>query len=82
MAVVIPFPVIRRQAFIDRQAQRSAELTNDAGQRYIAHQVDVQAAAMRRKGIDEDLIARESRCLEAAIRASLWRLIITPGGVA
>ncbi|WP_051373174.1 MULTISPECIES: DUF6074 family protein [unclassified Afipia] len=82
MATVIPFPVFRRQAFIDRQAQRAAQLNSDAGERYIAHQIEVQAAAMRRKGIGEDLITRESKCLEGAIRASLWRLVITPGGAA
>jgi hypothetical protein len=82
MAVIIPFPLNRRGAFIERQAQRSAELNNDAGERHIAHQLEVQAAAMRRKGIDEDLIVREMRCMESAIRTSLWRLVMSPGGAA
>lgn len=72
-AQILPFPLTRRWAFIERQAGRVAELTQDAGERHIAHQLDVQAAAMRRKGIDEALIAREIKNMEQAIRASLWR---------
>jgi Family of unknown function (DUF6074) len=80
VAVVIPFPTTHRRAFIERQARRAAELNPDAGERHIAYQLDVQATAMRRKGIDETLIARELHCMEAAIRASLQRLLM--GGAA
>jgi hypothetical protein len=74
MVEVIPFPLIRRRTFIDRQAARVADLNRDAGERHIAHQLEVQAGAMRRKGIDEALIAQQLLCMESAIRASLWRL--------
>jgi uncharacterized protein DUF6074 len=74
-AVVVPFPLVRRRPFIERQAARVAELNHDAGERHIAYQLEVQAAAMRRKGVNEDLIASELRCMERAIRASLWRLL-------
>jgi hypothetical protein len=36
---------------------------------------------MRRKGIDEDLITREMKYMESAVRAALWRTVMnTPGG--
>jgi hypothetical protein len=37
---------------------------------------------MARKGVLPDLIARERRALEAAVRTELWRLILAPDGVA
>lgn len=58
---------------IERQARRYTELNPDAAERHIAHQIKVQADAMRRKGIDEVLIERECRCFETAIRALLMR---------
>jgi hypothetical protein len=80
VAQIVPFPTTHRWAFIERQARRAAELNHDAGERHIAYQLEIQASAMRRKGIDDALIARELRCMEAAIRASLQRLLM--GGVA
>jgi hypothetical protein len=79
-ATVYPFPLHRRRTFIERQANRAAELNPDAGERHILYQLEVQRAALRRKGVDESLIARELRCMEAAIRTSLQRLLM--GGAA
>lgn len=80
-AEVVPFPYIRRRAFIERQAFRAAELNPDAGERHVHYQVKVQIDAMRRRGIAEELILREARCLEAAIRAALWRTVMdAPAG--
>ncbi len=80
-SVVVPFPRSRDQRFVVRQAQHAAELNPDAGERHILQSVKVQAAAMRRRGIAPDLVERESKCLEGAIRAALWRAVMrTPGG--
>jgi hypothetical protein len=73
VAVVVPFPYVRRRVFIERQASRAAELNPEAGDRHVRYQVQVQVDAMRRRGIGEELILREARCLENAIRAALWR---------
>jgi hypothetical protein len=81
MAEIIPFPLARRHAFIQKQANRAAELNADSGERHIQHQIQCQADAMRRKGIDEDLITREMKYMESAVRAALWRTVMnTPGG--
>jgi len=56
---------------IERQARRYIELNPAAAERHIAYQVQVQAAAMRRKGVNEDIIRRECECFESAIRALL-----------
>ncbi|WP_224741623.1 DUF6074 family protein [Bradyrhizobium sp. 2S1] len=72
MADIIAFPIVRRRAFIRRQATRVAELNTVAGERYIRQQVSCQAESMRRKGIAERQIAFETIAMEAAIRAALW----------
>jgi hypothetical protein len=72
-AAVVPFPLARRRTMIDRQARYAAELNPDAAERHIQQQLKIQGDAMRRKGIDEDLIARELHCMETAIRALLLR---------
>ncbi|MCP3469823.1 DUF6074 family protein [Bradyrhizobium sp. CCGUVB1N3] len=77
MGSVLPFPVIRRQAFIQRQAVVVAELNETAGERYIQHQLRIQRDAMMRKGIDTSLIERELRCLETSIRAALSKFLVT-----
>jgi len=69
-ACILPFPIARRRAFISKQAAHAALMHPDAGVRYLQHQLDVQAEAMRRKGIDEALIQRELRCMGQAIRAA------------
>jgi hypothetical protein len=69
-AAILPFPIARRKYFIAKQASHAALMNADAGVRYLQHQIEVQAEAMRRKGINEDLIQRELRCLGQAIRAA------------
>jgi hypothetical protein len=75
-AAVVPFPLARRGAFIQKQANRAAEMNADAGERHIQQQIKIQADAMRRRGIDEDLIAREMKCMETAVRAALWKAVL------
>jgi hypothetical protein len=72
-AAVVPFPLARRRDMISRQARRYTELNPDAAERHIEYQVQVQAAAMRRKGVAEDMIERECRSFENAIRELLTR---------
>lgn len=67
----IPFPIVRRHAFIARQVELIAAMSARGAKRYIANQCDAQAKAMRRKQVDEATIAREVAALEAALRAGL-----------
>jgi hypothetical protein len=80
-AAIVPFPIARRRAFIAKQAHHAAELNADSGVRYLQHQIKIQGDAMRRKGIDEDLIQRELRCMAHAIRAAFIQdKVQQPGG--
>ena len=78
-AVITPFPIARRRAFIQTQADRATCLRPDAAGRYLEYQLQVQRDAMRRRGVTEDLIARELKCMELAIRQELLRTSLSTG---
>jgi hypothetical protein len=54
-----------------RQARYAAGLNPHGAERHIRQQLKMQGQAMRRKGIDEQLIARELNGLEISIRSML-----------
>ncbi|MDE3179294.1 MAG: hypothetical protein KGM47_06495 [Acidobacteriota bacterium] len=70
-ATIIPFPLAKRRQMIVRQARYAAVLSADAAERHIAHQLRLQADAMRRKGIESHLIEGELKSMEMAIRKLL-----------
>jgi uncharacterized protein DUF6074 len=78
-ATILPFPILRRNGFIEKQAAHAACMNPDASARYIEYQIQVQRDAMRRRGIAEDLIARELKLMEAAIRRELLQPQSTGG---
>jgi hypothetical protein len=78
-ALIVPFPIARRQAFIQKQADHATCLNPDAAARYLQYQLQVQGDAMRRRGVAEDLIARELKCMEAAVRRELLRASVSTG---
>jgi hypothetical protein len=57
-----------------------AMLPEQTAERHLAHQITIQVDTMRKRGVDEELIERERRALEVAIRATLWRMVLSPGG--
>jgi hypothetical protein len=66
-AQIVPFPIVRRHGFIARQAEYASHMNPDGRRRYLGHQFRLQADAMRRKGISEDLVQRELRSMTAAL---------------
>jgi hypothetical protein len=81
---IVPFPQIKRQRFVTRNAIRLAGLSHKTAEKLLAAILRQQADVMARKGIPAAIIERESRNLESAIRAELWRqVLLRPGdGVA
>ena len=78
-ALILPFPIIRRRGFAEKQAVTAASFNERSGERYIARQIETQRDVMRRRGINEVIIDREMKSFEVAIRAELWRLILRYG---
>jgi hypothetical protein len=72
---VIPFPLARRRAFVDRHARLISTMRPEARERHLS----IQAENLRRKGIPSETIDREVAGLGAAIRAAMWRAAWTRG---
>ena len=82
MAELIPFPLAARRRFIERQALVALGMKPDSGDRHIVRTVEKQREILLRKGVSPDLVDRECLSLEGALRAALWRVVMTPGGAA
>jgi hypothetical protein len=78
MAEIVPFPLIRRKAFIERHARLIAGMGAEAGERHLRRQLLIQFDALERKGVACETIEREVLTLGSAIRAALWKAILTP----
>jgi Family of unknown function (DUF6074) len=73
---VTPFPQVRRRRFVTRNAIRLAGLPHKTAEKILAATLRHQALVMSRKGILAAVIASETRSLESAIRAELWRQVL------
>jgi hypothetical protein len=82
MAVILPFPRVRDRRFVTRHARRMADLCTAAAENHLATQLDLQRRTMLRRGIDHTMVDEQIRALEMAVRAELWRVVLTPGGAA
>jgi hypothetical protein len=82
MAEIVPFPAARRVAFIRKHAARMAALAPVPAEKHLMQQLTVQRDTMLRRGIAPEVVEREITTLASAIRAALWRVVLTPGGAA
>ena len=76
-AAILPFPILSRHGFIQKQASHAACMNPDSSARYIEYQIKVQRDAMQRRGVVEELIARELKLMETAILRELEDSIST-----
>jgi hypothetical protein len=82
VSVILPFPRSRHSSFVIRHARRMAELSRDAGEKYLSQQLDIQAETMRRRGVAPELVEEECNRLEVAIRSMFRHVVLRqPGGV-
>lgn len=79
MAEVIPFPLAARRRFIDRQAGVALGMKAESGERHIIRTVQQQREILLRKGACPAVVSQECASLEAAIRAALWKAVMTGG---
>lgn len=78
MAEVIAFPLARRRDLVRRQATWFVDQSHDAAEANLARQLERQRDILTRKGADPVRLDQEIRELESAIRAEVWRLVLTP----
>jgi hypothetical protein len=63
-------------------ARLMATYSTTGAERTLAMQLDRQHEAMLRKGIPPEIVARELRALESAVRAWLWTIVMQGGDAA
>jgi Family of unknown function (DUF6074) len=78
-ADIVPFPQVKRVHFVEKTAARiAAARSREAGENMLETAVQKQCRALERRGVPPERIARQRRALESALRASIWRLVLTP----
>ena len=71
--VVVPFPLARRTAFVERHADIISVMSAKSAERHLAYQLKVQRDALMRRGVDVERTEREIASLEQAILAASER---------
>jgi len=79
---IMPFPSVRRIGFIRKLARLMAQYSADGGERTLAAHFNAQYTAMLRRGLPSEVIKRELRSLELAVRAQLWTIVMQGGDAA
>ena len=83
---VAAFPFAHRRGVILRLAEQMAARGPAAAENYLQQQLRRQIEALHRRQVPDRTVEREIRALESAVRAELWRLVltssITPPGAA
>jgi hypothetical protein len=82
MAEIVPFPLARRRLLVTKCARRMLELDATTADEHLQRQLQVQADTMGRRGIAVDLIDRQLKSMESAVRAEIWRAMFALGGAA
>ena len=59
---ILPFPIVRH-CFVGKQVAHASQMNPESGVRYPYDQIKLQGHALRRRGIDKDLIQSELRSL-------------------
>jgi hypothetical protein len=58
-ATVIPYPLLKRRHWIERQIGNVANYHADAAERYLAQRIADRVMSLQRAGVNDDLIAAD-----------------------
>ncbi|MEE7441050.1 DUF6074 family protein [Methylobacterium oryzae] len=81
-AVVLPFRFARRLPQIRKTAAYMATVPGNHAEGHLREQLRRLEESLRKKGVAELEIRSEIGSYEGAVRAHLWRLLISQGGAA
>jgi hypothetical protein len=79
-AIVVPFRFARRVSQIRKTAAYMAGLPAKHAEGHLRDQLRRLEEGLRKKGVADPLVRSEVASYEAAIRANLWRMILTGEG--
>ena len=75
---VFAFPFARRRGLILRLAGQMAAREPAEAEKYLQQQLRRQIAALHHRQLSDRAVEQEIGALESAVRAELWRLVLTP----
>ncbi|CAO4147823.1 hypothetical protein PKCBPO_02515 [Methylorubrum thiocyanatum] len=81
-AIIVPFRFCRRVPQIRKTAAFMAAVPHNHAEGHLRQQLRRLSEGLRAKGVADDLIRSEVSAYEGAIRAHLWRLLLSEGGAA
>ena len=79
---IVLFPSVRRIGYIRKLARLMAQYSADGGERTLNAQLNAQYTAMLRRGLPPEVVERELRAFELAVRAQLWAIVMQGGDAA
>jgi hypothetical protein len=77
-AAILAFPIARRRDQVRALAAQMLARPQEQAQKHLEFQLRRKLNTLRKKQVPEDVALREVRCFESAVRAELWRLVLTP----
>lgn len=77
-AAIFPFPVARRRNLVEAVAVGMLERSPDQAERHLVFSAERQAIVLRRRGIAQSVIDEQVAAFVAAVRAEVWRQVLTP----
>ncbi|CAM2762368.1 hypothetical protein JHFBIEKO_3551 [Methylobacterium mesophilicum] len=81
-AIVLPFRFARRLPQVRKTAAYMATVSGNYAEGHLREQLRRLEDGLRKKNVSEPLIRSEVGSYEGAIRAHLWRLLVSQGGAA
>jgi hypothetical protein len=78
IALIVPFPTARRRDLVEAVAAGMLKRAPDQAERHLAFSADRQAIVLRRRGIEQPVIDEQIAAFVSAVRAEVWRRVLTP----
>ena len=77
---IVPFPAARRVGYVQKLARLLVTYSDRGAEQALGARLQTQRTVMLRRGISPDIVEREVRAFELAVRAELWRVLLCNGG--
>jgi hypothetical protein len=77
-ATILAFPIARRGDHVRTLAAQMAARPAAQAEKHLAYQLRRKRDALTRKQVPDEVVRRELRAFEGAVRRALWFLVMEP----
>jgi hypothetical protein len=81
-ARLLAFPLARRRDLVTKLAGQMLARSPTEAERHLLFELERHRRILARRQLSTDVIEAQLRSLEGAVRAELWRAVMTPTGAA